>query len=350
MVQENTDRGKLEPPKCRGGAARRPLAPRSSPVIVSPLMGRIAVVAIGGNSLSREGQVGNIPEQYDNSRETCRHIAALVDRGYDLVVTHGNGPQVGNVLLRVEAAARSVYTLPLDICDSDTQGGIGYMLQQVLGNELRGRGVTRPVVTLVTQVVVDAADPAFQRPTKPIGPFYSAHDAEARMGAYGWSMVEDAGRGWRRVVPSPRPCEIVELDAIRHAVAAGIICIAVGGGGIPVVRTPGGALEGCEAVIDKDRSSALLARLLGAELFLISTGVPQVMLDYRKPTQRVLERLTAAEAREHLAAGQFPAGSMGPKIEAALDFLAGGRGEVIITSPEQIPLALDARSGTRIVA
>jgi carbamate kinase len=318
-------------------------------MVVSSSLGRIAVVAIGGNSLSREGQVGNIPEQYDNSRETCRHIAALVDRGYDLVVTHGNGPQVGNVLLRVEMAARSVYTLPLDICDSDTQGGIGYMLQQVLGNELRGRGVTRPVVTLVTQVVVDPADPAFQHPSKPIGPFYSAVDAEARMSAFGWSMVEDAGRGWRRVVPSPHPREIVELEAIRKAVADGVICIAVGGGGIPVVRGAKGALEGCEAVIDKDRSSALLARLLGAELFLISTGVPQVMLDYRKPTQRALDRLTAAEAREHLAAGQFPPGSMGPKIEAALDFLAGGTGEVVITSPEHIPLALDGTSGTRIV-
>lgn len=309
---------------------------------------RLAVVAIGGNSITRRGEVGTIPEQYRNARDTCAHVAGLVADGWRVVLTHGNGPQVGNVLLRVQMAMPQVYPLPLDVCDSDTQGGMGYMLQQVLGNELRARGSPVQVATLITQVVVGRDDPAFRKPTKPVGRFYTKEEAAALAREQGWTVVEDAGRGWRRVVPSPAPLEIVELGAIRTLVDGGVIAIAVGGGGIPVVRE-GSALSGVEAVVDKDRSSALLANGLGADLFLITTGVERVALDYGKPTQREVERLTVAEARRHLAAGQFPAGSMGPKIEAACAFVeAGGGRKAIITSPERIEAALRGEAGTAI--
>jgi carbamate kinase len=311
-------------------------------------MGRLAVVAIGGNSITKSGQRGTIPEQFANTRETSRHIADMVERGYDLVLTHGNGPQVGNILLRAEMSSNVLPPLPLDTCVSDSQGGMGYMIQQVLGAELTGRGIKRGVVTVLTQVVVDENDPAFKKPSKPIGPFYTQEEAERKREQKGWSVVEDSNRGWRRVVPSPMPVRVVEVDAIRALLDAGCIVIAVGGGGIPVVDERG-TYRGVEAVIDKDHASRLLANEIGAPLLLISTGVEQVALNYGKKDEVKLPRVSVAEARRYLAAGQFPAGSMGPKIEAAIAFLDGGGEEVIITSPDSIGRALDGETGTRIV-
>ncbi len=308
----------------------------------------LAVVAIGGNSLVQSNQKGTIPEQFENAVTTCARLADLIDRGWDLVLTHGNGPQVGNVLTRVEMAAGSVYTLPLDICDADTEGGMGYMLQQVLGNELVRRRQSRTVATVVTQVLVDADDPAFAKPTKPVGPFLDEATAKRRAAEQGWNVVEDAGRGWRRVVPSPKPKQIIELEAIRILVKAGVIPIAVGGGGVPVCER-NGALCGIEAVIDKDRASSLLATLLGADLLLISTGVPAVEIDYKKPSARTLRRATRDQLRGHLAAGQFPAGSMGPKIEAALEYVERGGARAIITAPELMVEAIAGEAGTEIV-
>jgi carbamate kinase len=307
----------------------------------------LAVVAIGGNSLVQSHQVGTIAEQFENAALTCERVADLVERGWDVVLTHGNGPQVGNVVLRVELAADKVYPLPLDICDADTEGGMGYMLQQVLGNVLRRRGKERTVVTIVTQVRVAADDPAFDNPTKPIGPFFAKEIADKRIAENGWSMVEDSGRGWRRVVPSPLPEAIVELEAIRRCVGNGMIPIAVGGGGVPV-HEKDGQLYGIEAVIDKDRASALLANELGADILIVTTGVDHVAVGFNTPKQRALTDASRAELREYLAAGEFPPGSMGPKIQAALSFLAGGGKEVIITSPEMLGEAIAGRAGTHI--
>jgi carbamate kinase len=307
----------------------------------------LAVVAIGGNSLVQSHQVGNIAEQFDNAALTCERIADLVEKGWDIVLTHGNGPQVGNVVLRVELAADKVYPLPLDICDADTEGGMGYMLQQVLGNVLRRRGTERTVVTFVTQVRVAADDPAFDNPTKPIGPFFTKEIADKRIAENGWSMVEDSGRGWRRVVPSPLPEAIVELGAIRRCVGNGMIPIAVGGGGVPVYQKDN-QLYGIEAVIDKDRASALLANELGAELLLITTGVDNVMVGFNTPEQRALTNASREELRGYLESGEFPPGSMGPKIEAALGFLENGGKKVIITSPEKLGEAVAGSAGTHI--
>ncbi|MDD5544461.1 MAG: carbamate kinase [Acidobacteriia bacterium] len=311
-------------------------------------MSRLAVIAIGGNSITKQGQVGTIKEQFDNAAETAEHIAGMVTRGWDVVLTHGNGPQVGNVLMRVELASPHIYALPLDTCDSDTQGGMGYMLQQVLGNTLRARGINKPVATLITQVLVDENDPAFQNPTKPIGPFFSQAEAERRQDERGWHVKEDVGRGWRRVVPSPQPLELIEEEAIRRCLQNGIILIACGGGGIPVARR-GNQLHGVEAVIDKDRASALLAKRVNADLFLISTAVEKVLLNFKKPNETPIDRMTLPEARNHLSAGQFPPGSMGPKIEAAIDYLQHGGQRVIITTPEKLIEALDGKTGTHIV-
>ena len=312
-------------------------------------MGKLAVVAIGGNSITRAGQRGTIPEQFDNSRETSRHIADMIARGYDVVVTHGNGPQVGNILLRAEIASTTLPPLPLDTCGADAQGGMGYMLQQVLGGVLLGRGIRKDVVTVLTQVLVDRDDPAFRKPTKPIGPFYSKEEAEHRRADLGWDVAEDANRGWRRVVPSPMPRRVIEAGPIKALLKAGCVVIAVGGGGIPVIEE-NGVLKGVEAVIDKDHASRLLANEIDAELLVISTAVVQVSLNYGKPNEARLSKLTVAEAKKHLAEGQFPAGSMGPKIQAGIDFIEGGGREVIITSPEHIGEALDGKSGTRMTA
>lgn len=311
-------------------------------------MDKLAVVAIGGNSITRSGQRGTIPEQFKNSRETSRCIADMIARGYNVVVTHGNGPQVGNILLRAEMASKVLPMLPLDTCGADSQGGIGYMLQQVLGSELRKRGVDKDVVTVLTQVVVDAVDPAFKKPSKPIGPFYNEEDAKRKRDEEGWSVVEDACRGWRRVVASPMPKRIVEVEPIRALLAAGCVVIGVGGGGIPVVEEDGG-LRGVEAVIDKDHASRLLANEIGAELFVISTDVQQVALFFGTKDQVCISQMTVDEARAYYEQGHFPPGSMGPKILAAIAFLENGGHRVIITNPESLPLAVEGKTGTHMV-
>jgi len=311
-------------------------------------MPRSALVAIGGNSLIRAGEKGTIAEQLANTRRTAVAVVGLIQDGFSLVLTHGNGPQVGAALIRSERASDQVYSQSLDVCDAATQGEIGYLLQQALCNELQAAGLSFRVATVLTQVVVSADDPAMRHPTKPIGPFYSRGDAEQRARLHGWQVVEDAARGYRRVVPSPDPIEVVEEPVIRALLAQGVLVVAAGGGGIPVVRTSAG-LQGVEAVIDKDRVSALLASRLGVDCFVISTDAECVYVDYRKPTQRALRRVTAAEMAGHLAAGQFPPGNMGPKVESALRFLKGGGREVIITSYEHLREAARGEAGTHIV-
>jgi carbamate kinase len=312
-------------------------------------MSRTALIAIGGNSLIRAGEKGTIDEQLANTRRTARAVVGLIRDGFSLVLTHGNGPQVGAALLRSERASDQVYSQALDVCDAATQGEIGYLLQQSLQNELQAAGLAVPVATVLSQAVVCADDPAMRHPTKPIGPFYSKTDAEERARAHGWQVVEDAARGYRRVVPSPEPIEVVEEPVIRMLLAQGVLVVAGGGGGIPVVRTAEG-LRGVEAVIDKDRVSALLASRLGVDMFLISTDADRVYLDYRRPTQRALGRVSAAEMAAHVAAGQFPAGNMGPKIESALRFLELGGHEVIITSYEHLRAAVHGGAGTHITS
>ena len=311
-------------------------------------MAQTAVIAVGGNSLIRAGEKGTIAEQRANARRTAQAIVQVIRLGFNVVVTHGNGPQVGAALLRSERSADHVYTHQLDVCDATTQGEIGYLLQQSLWGALAEAGLDMPVATVLTQVVVSPLDPAMERPTKPIGPFYSAQDAAERRTQFGWHMVEDAARGFRRVVPSPEPVEIVEETVIRRLTESGVLVVAVGGGGIPVVRE-GHALRGVEAVIDKDRSSALLASHLQSALFIISTDVECVCLDHRKATQRPLARVTAGELCRYHAEGQFPPGSMGPKVESALQFLRNGGTEVIITSHERLCDAVRGDAGTHIV-
>jgi len=309
---------------------------------------KAALIAVGGNSLIRAGEKGTIAQQLANTRRTAAAIVGLIRDGYHLVVTHGNGPQVGAALLRSERASDQVYSHPLDVCDASTQGEIGYLLQQSVNNELSSAGLDVPVATVLTQVVVARDDPAMQHPTKPIGPFYSRADAEERRRLFGWQIVEDAARGYRRVVPSPEPIHIVELEVIRLLLDQGVLVIAVGGGGIPVVQS-NGALEGIEAVIDKDRASALLASELGVDVFVISTDADSVYLDYKKPTERPLRRVTAEELEAHYRAGQFPPGNMGPKVESALRFLRNGGKEVVITSYERLCEAVEGEAGTHIV-
>ena len=305
------------------------------------------LLAVGGNSLIRAGEKGTVAEQRANARRTAAEIVGLCQAGYQIVLTHGNGPQVGAALLRSERAASLVPGHPLDVCDAATQGEIGYLLQQALETELTIQGVKTPVVTVVTQSVVSPEDPAMQRPTKPIGPFYSRAEAEERSRQFGWEIVEDAARGYRRVVPSPEPIEIMELEVIRDLAERGVLVIACGGGGIPVLFRRD-EVVGVEAVIDKDRVSSLLASDLEADLFLISTSVERVALHFGTPRQQPLSQLSAQETRRYLDERQFPPGSMGPKIEAALDYLERGGKLVIITSPESIPDALAGLAGTRI--
>lgn len=305
------------------------------------------LIAVGGNSLIRAGEKGTTAEQLANARRTAAAIVGLIRDGYHLVVTHGNGPQVGAQLLRSERAADQVPGQPLDVCGAASQGEIGYLLSQSLQDELAAAGEHVPVVSLVTQSIVSAADPAMKHPTKPIGPFYSRAQAEERKRLLGWEIVEDAARGYRRVVPSPEPVEIVELEVIRSLVGQGVLVIACGGGGIPVVRQ-NGDLHGIEAVIDKDRASALLASLLGVDVFAISTDTDYVYLDHKKPTQRPLTRVTASDLQQHYIAGHFPPGNMGPKVESALHFLQAGGKEVVITSYEHLRDAVAGRAGTQV--
>lgn len=313
-------------------------------------MGKRAVIAIGGNSLILSKDKQTIPDQYEAALETARHIAGMIEAGYEVVVTHGNGPQVGFILRRSELARHEVHDIPLDYCGANSQGEIGYMIQQALGNVLQERGIDKRVVTVVTQAVVDRADPAFDKPSKPIGSFITDPDeAERRRKVDGWTLVEDAGRGWRRVVASPLPQEIVEKEAIQALLDSGFVVIAVGGGGIPVIRDEAGKLEGIAAVIDKDFASALLAVELAADLFVISTAVEQVALNFNRPDQQNLALLSLDEAKRYLGEGHFAAGSMGPKIKAVVNFLEQGGKEALITCPEAIARALEGQTGTRVV-
>lgn len=312
-------------------------------------MSKTMLIAVGGNSLIRAGEKGTVTEQLANTRRTAEAILGLIREGYRLVITHGNGPQVGAALLRSERASDQVPGHTLDVCDADTQGEIGYLLAQSVRNELARAGMKVPVVAVLTQCIVSEDDPAMQHPTKPIGPFYSKADAEERKRTLGWQIVEDAARGYRRVVPSPDPTEIVELEVIRDLVEAGALVVACGGGGIPVIRDAEGMLHGVEAVIDKDRASALLAAQLGVDLFAISTDTDYVYLDYKKPTQRLLSKVTAGELEMHLRDGQFPPGNMGPKVESVLRFLKRGGREAVITSFVYMLDAVKGKAGTHIV-
>ncbi len=313
--------------------------------MTAPLM----VVAIGGNALIKDKQHQTVPDQMVALEETSRHLAGLVADGWRLAIGHGNGPQVGFILRRSELAAHELHEVPLDVCGADSQGAIGYELQQALGHEFRRQGVAGDAVTVVTQVEVDRADPAFEHPTKPIGSFLD-EDAAARRRAAGWTVVEDAGRGPRVVVASPLPKRIVELAAVKALTAAGFVVITVGGGGIPVAVDDGGLLRGVPAVIDKDFASSLLATELGADAFVIATAVERVALDFGKPEQRWVDRMTLSEARGYLAEGRhFASGSMAPKIEACIWFLEKGGKEAIITDPEHLRAAVRGEAGTHLV-
>jgi carbamate kinase len=312
-------------------------------------MEKLVVIAVGGNSLIKDSEHQTVFDQYRACGETSDHIAGLVAQGYRVVITHGNGPQVGFILLRSELAKEVLHQVPLDSCGADTQGAIGYQISQTLDNELRREGIEKSVVAVVTQTVVDPRDPGFANPTKPIGPFYSEVTAREQQEKEGWAMLEDAGRGWRRVVASPRPLEIIEEPAIRVLLENDFVVVAVGGGGIPVIRRDDGSLEGVSAVIDKDWASCLLAKNLGAEKFILSTAVDKVALNFGKPDQMEIDRMTVGEARAYLDQGHFPAGSMKPKIEAAIDFLSSGGEEVIITQPHLLEDAMRGRTGTHIV-
>ncbi len=308
-----------------------------------------AVLAIGGNSLIRTKDKSSFADQLETVTETSRHIAALVESGWEVVVTHGNGPQVGFLLLRSHLSRQRLPEIPLDACNALTQAEVGYMIQQALGNELRRRGIDKGVATVVTQVIVDPSDPAFGEPSKPVGPFYTKAEANRLVKELGWHVREDAGRGFRRMVASPRPQRVVERDQIVRLLESGTVVVACGGGGIPVVETAAG-LRGVAAVIDKDLASSLLAGAIGARRLVITTAVDAVYLNWGQPEQKQLGRVRAAEMERYAAAGHFAPGSMGPKVEAALDFLARGGEETIITDPEHLPAAMAGRAGTIITA
>jgi carbamate kinase len=312
----------------------------------------MAVIAIGGNSLIQDERIVSVEAQYQAARDTCEHIADLLEQGWEVAIGHGNGPQVGFILRRSEIAAKyeGMHEVPLEVCGADSQGAIGYALQQNLQNILRRRGIHKPVATIVKQTLVDGGDPAFQKPTKPIGSFMSAEEARRRQAEQGWAVLEDAGRGWRRVVPSPLPKAIVELDTARLLVGSGTVVITVGGGGIPVVQTAEGDYCGVAAVIDKDYASSLLAQALGADLFIISTAVERVAINFGKPNQQWRDRLTLSEAKAYLAAGtHFAKGSIAPKIQAVIWYLENGGQQALITNPESLGKAFKGETGTWIV-
>lgn len=315
-------------------------------------MAKLAVIAIGGNSLIKDEKRKTVEDQYQAAKETTYHIADMVEQGWDVAIGHGNGPQVGFILRRSEIAAKveGMHEVPLDVCGADSQGAIGYALQQNLQNELYQRGIKKKVVTVITQVLVDKEDPAFQKPSKPIGSFMDAEEAKRRQEQQGWSVVEDAGRGWRRVVASPMPKEIVELETVETLLERGIITITVGGGGIPVVDPGDGNYHGIAAVIDKDYASSLLAQKIKADLFVISTAVEKVAINFGKPDQKWIDKMTLAEARQYLAEGtHFAKGSMAPKIQAIIWYLENGGQQALITNPENIGRALKGETGTWIV-
>ena len=309
------------------------------------------VIALGGNAILPVGKRGTFAEQVQITHQTMAQVARLAVAGHEIVMSHGNGPVVGNIVLRGDAGEQlhGIPAMPMFVCGADSQGGLGFLIQQALQNALREEGVERAVAALVTQVTVDPHDPAFARPTKPIGPFYDEAQARLLEQENGWTVVQDAGRGWRRVVPSPQPLEVVEWPAIKALLEAGILVIAVGGGGIPVVRDAHGLLHGVDAVIDKDRASDLLGRLVQADTLMIVTQIDKVYLRFGRPDAEAVSVLPSGTARSLLAAGEFPPGSMGPKIEAALGFLDHGGREVIITDPDSILAAVAGQAGTRIV-
>lgn len=310
---------------------------------------KLAVVAVGGNALIRDEQHRSIADQYDTARETVRYVVDMIEDGWRVVFTHGSGPQMGFILRRSELALHEVIPVPMDYAGADLQGALGYMFVKALRNEFRRRGIKREAVAVVTQVLVDRDDPAFKDPTKPIGSPMDEATARKREIDHGWHVKPDPGRGWRRVVPSPLPKFIVDLDVISHLVGAGYVVIACGGGGIPVIENEIGEIHGIEAVIDKDFASSLLARQLGADRLVVATGVERVALDYGKPTQKWLDRLTLAELKQLYDSDQFDKGSMGPKVRAVIEFLEGGGAEGIITDPPHLAPALAGKSGTRIV-
>jgi carbamate kinase len=310
---------------------------------------KLIVVAFGGNAIYPPSIKGTAEEQLDIMAQACQHLVAVLKLGYRVVITHGNGPVVGNILFRMARTARELVPMPMDVCVAHSQGGIGYMLQQSLSNVLALHAMSETVSTIVTEVEVDPRDPAFAHPTKPIGKFFSKADAESIAAQTGWDFAEDSGRGYRRVVPSPEPLRIVDSPAINALLAAGVIPIAAGGGGIPVVRDERGCHRGVPAVIDKDMTSALLAADVGAGTLVMLTGVERVAIDFGKPTQKFVGRIDAAQARMHLAEGQFPPGSMGPKITSALRFLERGGPRAVITSLDKLEAALAESAGTEIV-
>jgi carbamate kinase len=309
----------------------------------------IALVAMGGHAFMQPGEKGTIGDHERNAARIAALLLTLVEREYHLCITHGNGPQVGNLLLQQERSGDEVPPLPLDVLVAMTEGSLGYILQQALLNELRRRQMRHYVVTVVTQVVVDEADPAFDAPSKPIGPFLRRDEAERRRDTLGWRVAEDAGRGWRRLVPSPAPLKVIQRHMIRDAVRQGHIVVAAGGGGIPVKKEADRQYAGVEAVIDKDLTSAVLATNIGAELLVILTAVPQVYAEFGTPAQRALGAVTLEEVERLHAEGHFPPGSMGPKIEAVIRFLKAGGRRALITNPESLPLAIEGRAGTHFV-
>jgi carbamate kinase len=311
---------------------------------------KLAVVAFGGNALLRPEDRGTQEEQIARAKQAARWLAEIVRHGYKLIVVHGNGPQVGNILVQAEEASTKIPPQSLDVCVAQTEGSMGFLLQQAIRNRLESIGLAGDVATILTEVEVDPVDPAFKRPTKPIGPYFTRYRAESLERDLGWTMREEAGRGWRHVVPSPRPLRILNVETIVHMLDSAAVVIAAGGGGIPVVRGRDGQWRGVEAVIDKDFSSSLLASELRAEMYVVLTGVAKVAIDFEKPTQRSVDRLTVSEAQRYLAEGQFPAGSMGPKIEAAIQFVTRGGGQVLVTDVEHLRDALAGREGTVIVA
>jgi carbamate kinase len=311
---------------------------------------KIALIAFGGNALLPKHQRGLQNEQLKNAEKAAQLMIHVLLKGFDLIIVHGNGPQVGNLLIQMEESINKIPPFSLEICDAMTEGSMGYMLEKAIINEIRKKSVDKDVATLVTQVIVDREDPAFVHPSKPIGPFFSEYRARMLMREKKWSMREDAGRGFRRVVPSPKPIDVVPKHVVRELVQSGKIVIAAGGGGVPIIINGRGLFQGVEAVIDKDYTSSLIARETGADLFIILTNVPQVCLNYGTPREKTILQMTVEEAQKFLSRGQFPPGSMGPKIEAAIEYIQGGGKEVLITSANQLKAALIGRSGTRITA
>jgi carbamate kinase len=313
------------------------------------MQNNFTVIAIGGNLITKLGERGTIEQQWAACDQACKHIAHLVKEGYRVVITHGNGPQVGNILLRSELARNQLPTLPLDVCVADSQGAMGYMIQQLLDRELKKINIKKNIVSLVTQVIVSENDPGFKKPTKPIGLFYSKEEADSHKIKDHWDIIEDSGRGYRRVVPSPEPLEIVEIDAINDLLQKGYILIVGGGGGISVTKDKKGMLYGCEAVIDKDRTSSLLANKIDADMLIITTTVERVFLNFGKKNQSVLDEVDLINMKKYVAEGQFNAGSMLPKIEAIITFLENGGKKGIITTPDVLEKAIQKKTGTHII-